>query len=298
MFPHTSVCLFLLIATPAAIAWSGDADTPHHAELAELALDALDDDQAAPIQRNLEAYRAGALDADGELAPEFHRYSPETGKGRAIDYVTSASQRLVVNLTTRNATPEDARQLGIFVHVLLDLTQPLHTGNGTIDAPHHAEYETAAARASGTPELQPVPPEDGNVTTLARAIAEASARRAPELEDLLRKEGPWSQRLADLTNATLQDGTPRVARALASLLPLPPAAPPSYTPPTLSIDPPPPATTPIPPPSPPVQMQGAMTPTPAESFDEERATPSSGLVALLGALVMSALARSVTRRRR
>lgn len=274
------------MATPTNLAWSGDADAPHHADLAQLVLGALDERQTASILPHLDVYRAGSLDADGELAPQFHRYSPATGDGRAIHYVANASARLTDNLTARNATSEDARQLGILVHVLLDLTQPLHTGNGTIDAPHHAEYERAAAQASRRPTLEPVSPARGNFTMLAGEAAEASARRAPELEALLQKEGPWSPRIADLTNETLQDGAQRAARALASLLPA--AENSTSAPPATATERPPRPSAPSP--RAPPTVQEVRGPTTREWISEDRPTPGNGPMLLFATLVALAFA--------
>ena len=220
-----TIVLLIGLAAPTTVAWSGESEQPHHAELADIALAALDANQTAGIRAHAAAYRQGALDADVGLPPAFHRYSPGSGDGRALDYVENASRALQVNLSTRDPTQEDARQLGILVHVLFDLTQPLHTGNGTIDAPHHAEYEAAAYQNARDPAIPSVQPSRDNITLLTREIAEASATRAPELETLLREEGPWSARIAGLTNETLQDGAPAVARALAAVLPPPPEPP-------------------------------------------------------------------------
>lgn len=288
--PRALSYLLILMATPTTLAWSGDADAPHHAELAQLVLDALDERQTASISPHLDAYRAGSLDADGELAPQFHRYSPATGDGRAIHYIANASARLSDNLTARDATSEDARQLGILVHVLLDLTQPLHTGNGTIDAAHHAEYERAAALEGRTPDVQPVPPGGGNVTMMAGEAAEASARRAPELEDLLQKEGPWSPRIADLTNETLQEGAQRAARTLASLLPA--AANDTSAPPTRAGETPPRPSVPSPPVTPPLTVQEVNAPTASESISEDRPTPGNGPFLLVATVVALAFALS------
>lgn len=216
------ILILLFFILPGASSWSGEREAPQHADLAELVLRALEPRQAAPILAHLDAYRQGALDAETELAPQFHRYSPESGDGRALDYIANATLSIQENLTSRSTTAEDARRLGMIVHVLFDLTQPLHTGNGTIDAPYHAEYEAAAAKMAPTPTLQNLTYQRGNVTDLARDIARSSARRAAELEALLEDEGAWSPKIANLTNAALQDGAPRVAITLMNVLPTPP----------------------------------------------------------------------------
>lgn len=227
--------LVVLLALPAAHAWSGDPETPHHADLAAHLLGALDEEQARDLREHLAEFRQGSLDADVELAPQYHRYNPETQNGSALRYLDRAVPALRENLTARAMTAEDARQVGIVVHVLFDLTQPLHTGNGTIDAPHHAEYETAAySRAALPPITRRATDSEGNVSEIAASIARESARQAAQLEALLRADGPWNDEIGLLTNATLREGTPRVADALALILPAPPAAPPtpSVTPPT------------------------------------------------------------------
>ena len=262
------MALLSLLTLPLAAGWSGEPDKPHHADLAEAALAAVDPDQAAPIRAHLDAYRAGALDADVELAPQFHRYSPTTGAGRALDYVERASARLNENLTARNATAEDARQLGILAHVLLDLTQPLHTGNGTIGAPHHAEYEAAAYDYAMKLKLEHAPPSEGNLTAIGLTLAATSARRADELASLLEAEGPWSERIENLTNAALSEGLPQVAAGLASLLPDPPSPPPDPRPGSPGEPPEVPAPTPS-------ADSGATQGAPAE-------IPASIMIALAG----------------
>lgn len=269
----------VLAALPVASAWSGEPDRPHHADLGMLALEALASAQATPIMRHAEAYRAGALDADRELSPEFHRYSPETGDGRALHYVAKATARLQTNLTARNATEEDARQLGILTHVLIDLTQPLHTGNGSIDAAHHAEYEAAASEHARSPSIEQVSPRDGNITLLAQQIANVSAQRSAELELLLQEEGPWSLRIADLTNAALEAGLPHVALALATILP-PPTTPPAPA----AITPTPTAPTQRAPPSATTTTPAADTP-PSGSANDELATPVGILILLAGCAI-------------
>lgn len=230
----------LLLAASSAQAWSGEPEEPHHADLAEHALGLLHANQTAGIRTHLDAYRKGALDADVELAPQYHRYDAATGNGSAILYIDRAASAIRSNLTDRDPTPEDARQLGILVHVLTDLTQPLHTGSGSINAPYHAEYEAAAydqvrTVAASAEQLS----TSANVTNLAIEISRASAAHATELEALLTEDGPWNADIARLTNATLQEGMPLVSAALAAILPAPP---PPTPPPVPSPTPTPPAT--------------------------------------------------------
>lgn len=261
----------LLLAASSAQAWSGEPDRPHHADLAEHALGLLHANQTAGIRTHLDAYRKGALDADVELAPQYHRYDAATGNGSAILYIDRAASAIRSNLTDRDPTPEDARQLGILVHVLTDLTQPLHTGSGSINAPYHAEYEAAAYEqvrmvAASTEQL----PTSANVTHLALQICRASAAHADELEALLADDGPWNADIARLTNATLQEGMPRVAAALAAILPAPP--PPTPTPPAPSPTPTPPAT------------PSAKPTKPLASVDESARGPDDVVVVIPGSV--------------
>lgn len=221
----------LLLAASSAQAWSGEPEKPHHADLAEHALGLLHANQTAGIRMHLDAYRKGALDADVELAPQYHRYDPATGNGSAILYIDRAASAIRSNLTDRDPTPEDARQLGILVHVLTDLTQPLHTGSGSINAPYHAEYEVAAyEHALRVPPSAEQLPTSSNVTNLALQISRASAAHANELEALLAEDGPWNADIARLTIATLQEGMALVGASLAAILPTPSPPPPVPSP--------------------------------------------------------------------
>lgn len=293
----TIAFILLLCIPPTASSWSGEQDEPHHADLAELVLRALDPRQAAPIRGHLDAYRRGALDAETELPPEYHRYSPDSGAGRALDHLANATVLIQENLTARNAIAEDARQLGIIVHVLFDLTQPLHTGNGTIDAPYHAEYETAAAKNAATPTLSNFAPQRGNVTDLARDIARTSARRAADLEALLADEGPWSSRIANITDAALHEGAPLVANTLANILPTPPG---EGTPPSRAGTPAGPrenSPTSTASPATPQPTVVAPTTAPNENTSPARETPVS-IFAILVGCILALIVKSHARARR
>ena len=286
--------LVLLLTLSPARAWSGDPEAPHHADLAEHVLALLEPDQTQALRVHLAAYRQGALDADVELAPQNHRYDPVTGNGSALRYLDRAAPAMRENITTRNMTGEDARQLGIIVHVLFDLTQPLHTGTSTVSAPHHAEYEAAAYQnAPKLPDAPRASARAANVTELAEAIARASAARSVELEALLREGGPWSAEIANLTNATLREGTPRVAEALAAILPAPPPPPPT---PSTAPSTAPPVTTPSTPANVP-STPASTPPPPGESTQTARETPDPALLAALAGVALGLLVKHHVRAR-
>lgn len=209
----------LLLLAPSATAWSGEPEAPHHADLAEHVLGELEGDRADELRRHIEAFRQGSLDADVELPSGYHRYSPESGDGEALDYIEAATARLHGNLTRGPMTSEDARQLGILFHVLVDLTNPLHTGEDAIDASYHAEYEELAHElAAPLPDLDEVDTSHANITRLAMEIARLSARHGEELERELDDDGPWNERIGEITNETLEESAPLLAQALANLL--------------------------------------------------------------------------------
>lgn len=218
MRPRAVTLALLLLLAPGAAAWSGEPEAPHHADLAEQALRELEGPRADELRQHLDAFRQGSLDADRKLPPGYHRYSPGSGDGEALDYIEAATARLHANLTRGPMTSEDARQLGILFHVFVDLTNPLHSGEGAIDAPYHAEYEDAAYHlAAPLPDLDEADTSRANLTRLAVEIARLSARHAPELEREL-DDGPWNERIGEITNETLRESAPLLAQALANLL--------------------------------------------------------------------------------
>lgn len=208
----------VLLLLPSAGGWSGDAATPHHADLAELALRSLPPEQVEAILPWLAAYREGAIAADTTLDAHYHRYEAQTGEGGALLFLDRAVLSWRAGLVDGRIDEADANVLGTIAHVLFDLSQPLHTGTDAIGGRGHREYEERAYDLARVPSPIVRPIDD--VSEEASRLANASADLAPELlSELDREDDQWSPRIGQITHEALAEGAASVASILHQLLP-------------------------------------------------------------------------------
>lgn len=193
--------LATLACSPTAQAWVAGPDRPHHADLAVLAAQRLPEAERALIFRNLDSFRAGALDPDGVTDPSknintfFHAYEAKDGGGGGVYRVRLSLYHAATAI--RDGAPERdiAYQLGVLTHFTMDLSMPFHTGDDDYDNRWHESTERLAYdhRADLRIVEGPAPREVEDPEARAVALAEESAAMAEALiAGLDASEGAWT----------------------------------------------------------------------------------------------------------
>lgn len=192
---------------PTATGWSATADRSHHADLAILAAEGLDDPERAFLLAHQEAFRRGALDPDRLVNAFNHTLDPSTRKGGAADFIEAEFNDAKMALS-KNDAETAAYELGELTHSVLDLAQPMHTaGPDAIANAHHTNYENATFDHASELDFT-----TSNALALAPrvaayALAMKSAARYDSLATALdAAKNEWSPDVLAITQTTLRDG--------------------------------------------------------------------------------------------
>lgn len=198
--------VLLALACPSpAQAWVAGPDRPHHADLAVLAAQRLPEPERALIFRNLDAFRAGALDPDGVTDPSknintfYHAYEPHDGGGGGVYRVRLSLHHATMALREGAPEADAAYQLGVLTHFTLDLAMPFHTGADDYDHAWHESTEKLAYDHRGDLAIPPggPPREVADPGARAVALAEASAALSdPLIAELDASGGAWTPGIA------------------------------------------------------------------------------------------------------
>lgn len=208
-----------LLVAPAASAWIGERESPHHARLAREAALLLPPPMRDAILAEENALARGANEPDTSVDPYFHRFDPSDPEwGGAVGAADDAYAKAVDALRAGKAR-EAAYWLGSMSHFILDVAQPMHSGGDeAIGHRHHAEYEEAAFERAGELDVAVTAPVVDRPGELAGWwSAQRGAARWPALEAALdRADGPWSDEVARVTEDALADGLLAAAGAMSS----------------------------------------------------------------------------------